>query len=316
MLKDDLLYEYSLTNDLETITDWVFKPIHKTVQGGGPGVPIPDRSGKSKQKQDIDDGQEEETAQGGAPLFSAQDFDEKVFNNDTRQTIGDKPWFIKFFTPWCPHCRKLAPTWASLYEGQAELGVNVIKIDCDKAGTGKDVCRQVGIHGYPRMVMLKDDKMYTYSGKKRLANLADFTKSYETMAKPEDIQPIPPSEARTPPPKEKSRKKKKKVAEQEDEDEEVTLGEDPPVLNATDFNTQVFERTANGLKVRGDRPWFVMFYVTWNFWEKNPVSYEAEWKRFYNKRKAAVNIASIDCQGRHEGVANVELCDLVLRERL
>ena len=62
--------------------------------------------------------------------FSAtQILDEKNFE----ETTGKQATFVKFFAPWCGHCKKLAPTWDSLAEKvDAEMGGNVkiATVDC------------------------------------------------------------------------------------------------------------------------------------------------------------------------------------------
>lgn len=39
------------------------------------------------------------------------------------------PWFVKFYAPWCGHCKNLAPTWIEMAT-QLKGQVNVGEVDC------------------------------------------------------------------------------------------------------------------------------------------------------------------------------------------
>jgi protein disulfide-isomerase-like protein len=58
------------------------------------------------------------------------DFYDKVVDR-TGQKLKNGPWFIKFFAPWCGHCKAMNKTWDEFAE-KMKGKVNVAKIDCDK----------------------------------------------------------------------------------------------------------------------------------------------------------------------------------------
>jgi thioredoxin domain-containing protein 5 len=97
-----------------------------------------------------------------------------VVNNKTN-TLVNGPWFIMFFAPWCGHCKKLLPTWNELAD--IEVGTkNYMKIavvDCDDP-ENNDLCGAFDITGYPRLLFLKGDKYYRYTGERSIEKITQF----------------------------------------------------------------------------------------------------------------------------------------------
>jgi protein disulfide-isomerase-like protein len=71
----------------------------------------------------------------------------ETFN--ARVVEGTLPSFVKFFAPWCGHCKRLKPDWDKLAE-KYEQSVLVADVDC--TGSGKELCEKYKVQGYPTLM--------------------------------------------------------------------------------------------------------------------------------------------------------------------
>src|SRR5207244_3422738 len=97
--------------------------------------------------------------------LSAKTFDQLVVNPSTREVING-PWFVKFYAPWCGHCKAMAPTWDILAEKHGK-DLNVGNVDCADAENSL-VCSTYEIDGYPTLLYFRDNSYYSYGGERSL----------------------------------------------------------------------------------------------------------------------------------------------------
>merc|ERR1719205_334420 len=90
------------------------------------------------------------------------------------QTNG-KSVFIKFFAPWCGHCKRMAPDWEKLADEWAgnEVGL-VAEVDC--TAEGKPLCDQNGVKGFPTLKYGDPTALEDYSGGRSFKDFSSFAK--------------------------------------------------------------------------------------------------------------------------------------------
>lgn len=96
--------------------------------------------------------------------------------------------FVKFFAPWCGHCKRLAPTWEELakkFEGDS--GVTIGHVDCTADdNANRELCSTHGVNGFPTLNIYKDGvKADEYSGKRDLADFVAYIEKHQAAPEPE-----------------------------------------------------------------------------------------------------------------------------------
>jgi len=86
-------------------------------------------------------------------------------------TVKGKATFVKFYAPWCGHCKNLAPTWdklATALKGKAQIA----KVDCTAHAS---ICTEFNIEGYPTLIFQTADGAWSeYEGGRDQAAFEKF----------------------------------------------------------------------------------------------------------------------------------------------
>lgn len=89
-----------------------------------------------------------------------------------------KPWLLKFYAPWCGHCKAMAPAWNKIgdeFEGSSSVVIG--DVDCT---VETDLCSEYGVSGYPTIKVFNADNDYKgspYEGGRDEDAIREYVKS-------------------------------------------------------------------------------------------------------------------------------------------
>lgn len=87
-----------------------------------------------------------------------------------------KAVFVKFFAPWCGHCKKMKPAWDNVMK-EFEGSESVLVADVDCIGDGKPLCDKVGVKGFPTIKYGDPNDLQDYSGGRDESELKTFAET-------------------------------------------------------------------------------------------------------------------------------------------
>ncbi|KRW98196.1 Thioredoxin-like fold [Pseudocohnilembus persalinus] len=88
-------------------------------------------------------------------------------------------WFIKFYAPWCGHCKQLHPKWQQLGQQLSqEEGIKIGAIDCTQQ-INQALCQKNKVQGYPTLKIFYKGKSFDYNGQRELQNLKQHVLNFK-----------------------------------------------------------------------------------------------------------------------------------------
>lgn len=92
---------------------------------------------------------------------------------DFDDIIKEHPVFIKFYSPSCPHCRKIAPVWEEVSKKAPSYPQYflVADVDCTAEST---LCDRVGVRNVPTLIYFNEGRMYKYMGPREYNDIMKF----------------------------------------------------------------------------------------------------------------------------------------------
>ena len=118
------------------------------------------------------------SSNGGAIEMAAEDLERYLSTTSTRTVVG-----VKFYAPWCGHCKKVAPEWDAFAASSATSErVIVLKTDGSKP-EAKDLMKRFNIRGFPTIFFFGDGELAEFSGERTREGFDTFARRGRKMAK-------------------------------------------------------------------------------------------------------------------------------------
>lgn len=192
---------------------------------------------------------------------------EATFDHETSRDV----WFIKFYAPWCGHCKKLAPVIAQLAAAPALLDTNVhvATVDCT---TERSVCERFHIGSYPTLKVVAQTTAYDYTGRRDVPAMVTFATTGYATTVGEHVSSSAEFRAQ----------RQAAAAEQQENERQSAV----VALTTASFEAQVLGSA---------EPWLIKFYAPWCGHCKRLAPTWHKLSRTLSELKSTTHVATVDC---------------------
>lgn len=197
----EVVKQVSGQKDMKTVSEWVEEVLETIRPGsrpqGGPTLPkvgadhadpvvvnvpvnTPAATPGAKTPDSISLPQAPRLSSGshGPPNVQGQSIPLTAENFQRMVTMTRDPWFIKFYAPWCGHCKAMAPNWQGMAR-QMKGSLNIGEVNCD---VEKRLCKDVKVRAYPTILFFRGGERIEYDGLRGLGDLISFANKAVSVA--------------------------------------------------------------------------------------------------------------------------------------
>ncbi|KAI9334294.1 hypothetical protein BDR26DRAFT_570924 [Obelidium mucronatum] len=156
--------EFDGDDEIELIEAWVDKYLESQHGDGAKAV--------KKAQQIAEAGLN--NGKGGVSSVNPSGKSVEITSKNIESLLDQSAWFIKFYSPYCGHCKMFAPMWI---EVATELKgvVNVGEVDCT---VEMDLCKKYDIQMYPTVMHVGASLGDQFKGDRTKPRLLQFAKQY------------------------------------------------------------------------------------------------------------------------------------------
>jgi len=101
-------------------------------------------------------------------LYKLTDSTFKNFVNENNFVL------VKFYAPWCGHCKKMAPDFVAAAEELANTEFKFANVDATEE---KEIAAEVGVQGYPTLKFFINGKEKEYTGERTQDKIVEWVKN-------------------------------------------------------------------------------------------------------------------------------------------